>query len=486
MLSIFLTEELERRTQGTRATELLLFYFCTADEKHNNAVAILRGLAYQLVKKRPSLANHVLSDFESPKKTEETLKSPSALWITLEKLLQTPDLGTVFCVLDGLDECDDDSSRLLVGKFCEYFLKSSKPTGSQFKLAIVSRKIDELDAFPQVKLDPDNDEHVNDDIRRFIASSVQRLERIQGFNDIPEEAHASLAGKSSVRKHWWESYKKVNRYYLFDPWDDPDPPLLYIASYFGIDELARKLLKTNGRYKYWGFMRRMSLNLPKGNRYGITPLCLAATEGHMAMVQLLLANGANWRGGEELKWAASGGDVAIVQLLTANAAGGRKNFAIPGEFISVALSEAAHEGHLAMVQLLLKVANGAVANGADGNIEFGKALSEAAGEGHEGIVQLLLANGANDEGDEALMRAAGGGHEAIVQLLLATGSTKSTDTCTWALRYAVAGGHEAVVQLFLANGADDKDGKALSEAARLGHETIVQLLLANGAQSQLN
>ncbi|EHK16697.1 uncharacterized protein TRIVIDRAFT_210785 [Trichoderma virens Gv29-8] len=202
MLSIFLTEELERRTQETETAELLLFYFCTADEKHNNAVAILRGLAYQLVSKRPSLANHVLSDFESPKKTEETLKSPSALWITLEKLLQAPNLGTVFCILDGLDECDNDSSTLLIGKFYEYFSESSNISGGQFKLAIISRKIDRLDAFPQIKLDPDNDEHVKGDIRHYIASSVQRLEWIQGFNDIRESLEAILLNRSQGTFLW--------------------------------------------------------------------------------------------------------------------------------------------------------------------------------------------------------------------------------------------------------------------------------------------
>jgi hypothetical protein len=107
MLSIFLTEELEKHIQEIKDTELLLFYFCSQDEDHNSAVAVLRGLAYQLVRKRPNLASHVLADFESPKKTEETLKSPHALWDVLEKILRAPELGTVFCVLDGLDECDD-------------------------------------------------------------------------------------------------------------------------------------------------------------------------------------------------------------------------------------------------------------------------------------------------------------------------------------------------------------------------------------------
>lgn len=202
MLSIFLTEELERRTQESKAKELLLFYFCTPDEKHSSAVAILRGLAYQLIRKRPNLVSHILSDFESTAKTQETLASPNALWMVLEKLLQGPDLGTVFCVLDGLDECDEESSSLLADKFYEYFLESSKPSGVQFKLAIVSRKVDRLDVFPQVKLDPDNNEYVNSDIQSFIARSVQRLDRIRGFNDIRESVETTLLDRAQGTFLW--------------------------------------------------------------------------------------------------------------------------------------------------------------------------------------------------------------------------------------------------------------------------------------------
>ncbi|PKK40810.1 hypothetical protein CI102_15130 [Trichoderma harzianum] len=202
MLSIFLTEELERRTQESKATELLLFFFCTPDEKHSSAVAILRGLVYQLVRLRPNLVSHILSDFESAEKTQETLKSPNALWMVLEKVLQAPDLGTVFCVLDGLDECDEKSSRLLVDKFYEYFLESSKPSDVRFKLAIVSRKIGILDVFPQVKLDPDNNEYVNSDIQNFIASSVRRLERIRGINDIRESIETTLLERAQGTFLW--------------------------------------------------------------------------------------------------------------------------------------------------------------------------------------------------------------------------------------------------------------------------------------------
>ncbi|GAW19636.1 hypothetical protein ANO14919_091250 [Xylariales sp. No.14919] len=180
VLSIFLTEELERRCRFSE-NENLLFYFCSyQDEKRNNAVAVLRGLMYQLLTKRPNLVTHVLPSFDSPKKIEYTLSSVHALCGMLRTLLQDPNLGTVFCILDGLDECDDESSRLLSG----FFSSIAEQNNKGFKLVIVSRpEVFGLDPFPLVQLDPDNDGYVNKDIDTFISTRIEELSKIEGFND---------------------------------------------------------------------------------------------------------------------------------------------------------------------------------------------------------------------------------------------------------------------------------------------------------------
>ncbi|KAI0410672.1 ankyrin repeat-containing domain protein [Xylaria grammica] len=180
VLSIFLTEELERRCRFSE-NENLLFYFCSyQDEKRNNAVAVLRGLMYQLLTKRPNLVTHVLPSFDSPKKIEYTSSSVHALCGMLRTLLQDPNLGTVFCILDGLDECDDESSRLLSG----FFSSIAEQNNKGFKLVIVSRpEVFGLDPFPHVQLDPDNDGYVNKDIDTFISTRIEELSKIEGFND---------------------------------------------------------------------------------------------------------------------------------------------------------------------------------------------------------------------------------------------------------------------------------------------------------------
>jgi len=185
MLSIFLTEELERVSQQKRHNAELLFFFCShQDEKLNTAVAILRGLLYQIVVKRPKLIKHVLPYLETPERAQLTLSSLETLWITFRRVIQDVDLGKMFCVLDGLDECDADSTSLLVAKLVELFtLNDSQITNGAFKIVIVSRNIPGLRSCTQVKFNPDNEEHVVSDIKRFISVRVKELSRIEGFNE---------------------------------------------------------------------------------------------------------------------------------------------------------------------------------------------------------------------------------------------------------------------------------------------------------------
>ncbi|PNP57854.1 hypothetical protein THARTR1_02012 [Trichoderma harzianum] len=488
MLSIFLTEELERRTQENKATELLMFFFCTPDEKHSNAVAILRGLAYQFVRMRPNLVSHILSDFESAEKTQETLNSPNALWMVLEKLLKAPDLGTVFCVLDGLDECDEESSSLLADKFYEYFLESSNPSGVQFKLAIVSRKIDGLDAFPQVKLDPDNNENVNSDIKNFIASSVKRLERIRGFNDYRESIETTLLDRAQGTFLWvgfviTELSRKKTCIQIMETLEGIPQGLHGIYSRMLAQiEVSRRSAAFN--ILQWATVAVRPLTLSElGEAIHLPPttkitkdqairdhitLCGDILTIHDQQVSLVHQSARDYLLQSEadsdpmLKEFQIQAEHAHAMLAETPPA---VHETLDGHNETTPLSIAARRGHTVIVQLLL-------ANGADGK---DKALGLAAREGHTATVQLLLANGADGK-DEALKEAALSGHPDIVQLLLANGADNKDE----AMQYAVYRGDTAIVRLLIANGAGIESGMRLMAVTR-GHFDILQLLLTHSA-----
>ncbi|CAN9196489.1 unnamed protein product [Alternaria alternata] len=188
MMSVFLTEELESYTARIPNAELA-FFFCSAqDDKHNTGVAVLRGLVQQILDKHPQLIKHALPHFETPERTQQTLASLETLWIIFSKLIADAELGRMFCVIDGLDECHEDSLRALVPRIvdllsCQSSTQGSARTTIAFKLAIISREIHGLHKCIRVQLDPDNDGKVARDIERVISTRVNDLSHIPGFDD---------------------------------------------------------------------------------------------------------------------------------------------------------------------------------------------------------------------------------------------------------------------------------------------------------------
>ncbi|KAI8653926.1 hypothetical protein LRP88_00336 [Fusarium phalaenopsidis] len=192
VLSLFLNEEVEKLCEGTQ--DRLLFYFCRfQDERHNNIINVLRSLIYQILEfsRDGPEVRQALQYFDSPEKVQFSLSSFECLWTVLEKLFAQPGLSKIFCIIDGVDECH--SSHQLVAKLYDYCkLQGRSNDSAGLRLALIGRDIDGLDAFPGIKVDPDNEEKVNEDVKRLISSSLEPLARIQGFNNIRSRVEKSL------------------------------------------------------------------------------------------------------------------------------------------------------------------------------------------------------------------------------------------------------------------------------------------------------
>jgi ankyrin repeat protein len=205
MISVFLTEELGKHTARIDNTELA-FFFCSAqDDRRNTAIAVLRGLVHQIIGKRPQLVKHALPHFETPERTQQTLSSLETLWLIFSKLVADAELGMMFCVVDGLDECEQSTLRGLLPRLVG-LLAGGTPssTHSTFKLAIVSRDMPSLrGCTTRVRLDPDNDKKVAGDIKLFVSARVAELSRIEGFNhDFRASVQAVLLARAEGTFLW--------------------------------------------------------------------------------------------------------------------------------------------------------------------------------------------------------------------------------------------------------------------------------------------
>jgi ankyrin repeat protein len=205
IMSIFLTQELEKYTERLEDSKLIYLFCSAGDEKRNTGVAVLRGLIHQIIEKRPQLVKHAQPFLETPEKQENTLSSLETLWIIFSRLIADTALGTMFCVLDGVDECDESSLRVLLQKVVNLLTLNNSSIAKTFKLVVVSREIHALRGCDcsRIRLDPDNDAKVDSDIELFVSTRVQELSRIEGFNnDFRSSVQATLLQRAEGTFLW--------------------------------------------------------------------------------------------------------------------------------------------------------------------------------------------------------------------------------------------------------------------------------------------
>jgi ankyrin repeat protein len=209
MLSIFLTQELEQKLRGSNNT-LLLYYFCDGrDEKRNTAICLLRGLIFQLIQQQQGLVKILLQDYRVQKENLFKDSSLESLWRVFENMIRENSTKRIYCILDGLDECKNETLQHFLKKIRIHF-ESAKPIpnatsrltpqtanksaddsvqdgatssnhqGSDLRMLIVSRDgpnflSKELSGFPHVQLSSETLNDFQSDLKGFIDIKAQEV-----------------------------------------------------------------------------------------------------------------------------------------------------------------------------------------------------------------------------------------------------------------------------------------------------------------------
>jgi ankyrin repeat protein len=242
-------------------------------------------------------------------------------------------------------------------------------------------------------------------------------------------------------------------------------------------------------------LAHQTTDVNQANADGSTPLFIASQIGNVPMVTMLLtheATGVNKartdNGFTPLIVATQEGHLAVVEALLAG--GADRSITIQGRF--TALHVARQEGHHAIAALLGGVHGSPAAHGADGAADNGKSpLFFASQNGHMAIVKALLAQEATDvnqastdNGFTPLYVASAEGHAAVVKALLRHHAIKvnqADKNGQTPLMMAACAGHRACVEALLAGGADSRivspgQFTAANVARQEGHHAVVVLL----------
>jgi len=180
MISSFLVHKLEEKEKAREDSAItLVYYFCNnKDESCNTALALLRGLLLQLLRKRPILFNYAEGDYNKMKdRLFKLFENLDSLWRILPKMLKDNDASKVCVLVDALDECERSSRQSFLTYLEKLFTMPQLVGNINIKFLIacrLNRKIDKILCMVRncLRLDLAN---INADLSKFINDRVNTL-----------------------------------------------------------------------------------------------------------------------------------------------------------------------------------------------------------------------------------------------------------------------------------------------------------------------
>ncbi|CAJ0543489.1 Ff.00g037770.m01.CDS01 [Fusarium sp. VM40] len=253
-LSIFLSKHFESmcKEQTNRAA---LFFFC--DNKvanRNTAVNILRGLLTQLVSHQKDLTYLVLKEWRQKSSQLFQDSSFNTLWRVFQDMVKASNFHVIYCIIDALDECEDNSLTILLKKF-KKLSQSSTTSSTKLKLICLSRRFPEripesLDSFTKVELDMMT--AGKEDVRRFISERISDLSRTKKLTSKMRKRVEKVFQEKSEGTFLWVSFMAQDL--EEKPLLDIIPTLERLPS--GLDAVYERIL-TQIDFNKWEIIQKM-------------------------------------------------------------------------------------------------------------------------------------------------------------------------------------------------------------------------------------
>ena len=137
----------------------------------------------------------------SPERRRSVLASPDELWSMLMSLATDTDIGTLYCVLDGLDECSH--IREVTSFLKKRLSECNAMQHVTLRVVMLSRPIHAFNAFTQLRLGLDNDRQIKHDIGAYIAERMTELEHMVRMDSATKQyLHSELAQRAGGTFLW--------------------------------------------------------------------------------------------------------------------------------------------------------------------------------------------------------------------------------------------------------------------------------------------
>ena len=209
VLSTFLANYLEQVALEGGDAQVCIFACDDKVTRQKDAKSILQSFIYQMIRRHRSLVKYVKTVFEV--QGPNLARSFSSLWNIFLRVASDPKSGTVYIIVDAIDECDEDSRQLLLESIKDllYGPELSGAHQSSIKFLLTSQPTTSnsfMTPFLDSCLAIDASQHrVEEDIRLVIQDKINDLARICGYDEKTkmnlEQTLYSKAGRTFLWVH---------------------------------------------------------------------------------------------------------------------------------------------------------------------------------------------------------------------------------------------------------------------------------------------
>ncbi len=205
------------------------FFFKDGDSDRTDGAKSMCAILHQLIMQQPLLYKHAISDFRY--KNEKFLTDFDALWNAFMRAATDPLNGEIICVLDALDECQEQSRKALIGKLVEFY-RSRDSVGNErptLKFFVTSR--------PEIDVVRDFEDLANT-VSEVRLRGEEESEQIGGEIDLVIHHKVEELGKRMNLSETKRAKLEQNLTSI--------PHRTYLWLHLTFEDIAKRLLLTNG------------------------------------------------------------------------------------------------------------------------------------------------------------------------------------------------------------------------------------------------
>ena len=136
------------------------------------------------------------------------LREYKTLWSILVDTLEDPMCGPTSCIIDGIDQCEQESRDLLLSSLVQFVSKARQSGRGRFKLILTSRGLPSieriLDDLPGIRIDMEKGGNsVNSDIENFVNYKAKKISKAKKMSDTSKRLLEEQLTKNTGKTFLW-------------------------------------------------------------------------------------------------------------------------------------------------------------------------------------------------------------------------------------------------------------------------------------------